>query len=58
MHEVEKTKGSVGYTLESMQDGQERIYNNVHDMLTEGAERLIMPWQSHKQVYSWWIGGA
>jgi hypothetical protein len=41
-----------------MQDGQERIYNNVHDMLTEGAERLIMPWQSHKQVYSWWIGGA
>eukprot|EP01050_Picozoa_sp_SAG11_P020597 SAG11_NODE_3500_length_2408_cov_1.650931_2_plen_74_part_00 len=24
--------------------------NNVHDVLTEGAERLIQPWQSRKQV--------
>lgn len=58
MQEVEKTKGWVGYTLESMQEGQERIYNKVHDVLTKGAERLIMPWQSRKQVQSWWIGGA
>ena len=46
----EKLKNAVGYTLESLQEGQERLYNNVHDVLTNGAERLIQPWQSRKQV--------
>ena len=46
----EKLKNAVGYTLESLQEGQERLYNNIHDVLTNGAERLIQPWQSRKQV--------
>ena len=45
-----KLKGAVGYTLESLQDGQVRFYNNVFEVLTKGAERLIQPWQSRKQV--------
>eukprot|EP01048_Picozoa_sp_COSAG05_P000388 COSAG05_NODE_10_length_39559_cov_64.255423_22_plen_400_part_00 len=45
-----KLKGAVGYTLESLQDGQVRFYNNVHAVLMQGAERLIQPWQSRKQV--------
>lgn len=45
-----KLKGAVGYTLESLQEGQERLYNNVADVLNNGAERLIQPWQSRKQV--------
>eukprot|EP01044_Picomonas_judraskeda_P003982 COSAG03_NODE_341_length_8828_cov_77.724940_6_plen_268_part_00 len=45
-----KLKNAVGYTLESLQEGQERLYNNVHAVLTTGAERLIQPWQSRKQV--------
>ncbi len=48
--DAEKLKGAVGYTLESLQEGQERLYNNVHDVLTNGAQRLILPWQSRKQV--------
>eukprot|EP01046_Picozoa_sp_COSAG06_P031303 COSAG06_NODE_3037_length_5932_cov_39.020744_5_plen_117_part_00 len=37
--DAEKLKGAVGYTLESLQEGQERLYNNVHDVLTNDAER-------------------
>ena len=29
---------------------QVRFYNNVYEVLRNGAERLIQPWQSRKQV--------
>lgn len=45
-----QTEGSVGYTLESMQSGPERIYNNIYDVLTNGAELLIKPEQTRKQI--------
>ena len=48
--EEAKTEGAVGYTLESMKSGPARIYDNIHDVLTNGAEKLIKPEQSRKQV--------
>ncbi|HAA74635.1 TPA: gfo/Idh/MocA family oxidoreductase, partial [Candidatus Latescibacteria bacterium] len=47
--EETKTEGAVGYTLESMKSGPARIYDNIHDVLTNGAEKLIKPEQSRKQ---------
>ncbi|MBT4138002.1 MAG: Gfo/Idh/MocA family oxidoreductase [Candidatus Latescibacteria bacterium] len=46
----EPTSASVGYTLESMPSGPERFYNNVYDVLANGAERLIKPEQTRKQI--------
>ncbi len=45
-----QTEGSVGYTLESMQSGPQRIYNNLYDVLNNGAELLIKPEQIRKQI--------
>lgn len=45
-----RTEGAVGYTLESMPSGPERFYNNVYDVLINGAERLIKPEQTRKQI--------
>ncbi len=45
-----QTEGSVGYTLESMQSGPERIYNNIYDVLNNGTELLIRPEQTRKQI--------
>lgn len=45
-----QTSGAVGYTLESLKSGPERIYANVADAIGEGAELLITPEQIRKQV--------
>lgn len=45
-----QTGGSVGYTLESMQSGPQRIYRNIHDVLSTGAELLIKPEQVRQQI--------
>jgi len=33
-----------------MPSGPERFYNNVYDVLANGAERLIKPEQTRKQI--------
>lgn len=45
-----QTEGSVGYTLESMKSGPERIYNNIYDVLTNDADLMIKPEQTRKQI--------
>jgi hypothetical protein len=45
-----KTKGAVGYTLESLESGPERFYSNVFDVIRNGAEQLIKPEQTRKQI--------
>lgn len=45
-----KTSGAVGYTLESLKSGPERIYTNVAAAIHDGADLLITPQQVRTQV--------
>lgn len=42
--------GAVGYTLESLKSGPERIYGNVFAVIREGIEPLITLIQTRKQI--------
>ena len=48
--DAEEERGAVGYTLRSMPSGPRRIYENLHDVLTNGGEPLIALGEVRRQV--------
>lgn len=48
--EKEQNRNAVGYTLRSLQSGPEKLYNNLYEAITKGAELLVTLDQVRTQI--------